>query len=66
MVIVPYVKTLQGPDTEAGSTEFQGYNLLAMIVSTFLKNILKYFFNILSIFFKYSKYFKNILKLSVS
>lgn len=35
MVIVPYVKTLQGPDTEAGSTEFQGYNLLALTLSTF-------------------------------
>lgn len=34
MVIVPYVKELQGPGTEAASTEVQGYNFLNMPLST--------------------------------
>lgn len=34
MVIVPYVKELQGPGTEAVGTEVQGYNFLNMPLST--------------------------------
>lgn len=34
MVIVPYVKELQGPGTETVSMQVQGYNFLNMPLST--------------------------------